>query len=204
MKTYNNFLNETILQDLWSALKNDDFNFIKKYSEDNSLNITSRNITPLINACINRNFNMVSFLIEKCDVDINFKDPVNKYNALATSIYYNIPKMIKLLIDYGANLDIETNYNSPINLMVIGNISKKMIKFLFDSGIEYDFVFMNKKFHLKYFHVVKDYDFDFSIKHDGEDIFSRLSDDIINDFKLEYPEKWKKYISGKKAKKFKI
>ena len=71
-------------------------------------------------------------------------------------------------------------------------------------------VFMDALFYeqVEYIKQLLKYDIDLNIKNKENDDFSELysdyTDEIIDYIKNEYPEKWKKYIINKQAKKFKI
>ncbi len=100
---------------------------------------------PLITAVTMNNLNMVKFLIEECNANIEIKNEIEKHafsvfygnTALMFAAYQGNIDILKYLIDKGANINHQnSNGDTALTLTVICSNNKEIIKTLIKAGAD--------------------------------------------------------------------
>lgn len=93
---------------LLRALKHGCKTIVELYIKINYLDIKDHNgYTPLLLACAEEKYNIAKWLVEEANVNINETTTDEKLTPLMIAIYRYNKRLIKLLINNGANLDLQ-------------------------------------------------------------------------------------------------
>lgn len=103
-----------------------------------NLDISSRKsegITPLIEACTNGDYDLVTSLLEEEGADINEKDK-DGYSPLTWAFYSGFPDIVSLLLNKGADINnTEKTGHSPL-MWACQNGNSNIVSLLLNKGID--------------------------------------------------------------------
>lgn len=136
------FFNIPQSQKFCEAVKRKNIEYAKKLA-GNSVNVnyieSETGYTPLIHAIRNRDLMMIKWLLSIPEVDINLVDEKKyMFPPISHAIQINNISIIKLLIDYGANvnepsLNGKNYYNTPLMIASWGG-NLELVKILVENG----------------------------------------------------------------------
>lgn len=135
MKTHSNSNN----LDIWDVLIDDSIETLKKYIAQHGLQELDENTRGLLSVLIlEGRFDLSLFLIQSTEIDINQKDK-NGYTPLHFAVQSNTYDVVKVLLDKGANADIQDKFgNTPLFKSVTENTDLKITQALIHSGADID------------------------------------------------------------------
>ena len=146
-------------------------------------------VSPIIGNSDLGVYEYVKIILENSEPNLNEKDNTHYFTPLMWSIHNDNIKIIKLLLDSGADVNFKNNYNQNSMQLAINygqqTTDYKIIFMLIENGYDW---------------TLKD--------EDGKDFIERM-DATDNYYSSEvviekYPEKYKYYLRKKKSKEFNL
>ena len=118
------------------AISSNDLECIRKLVSLKDFNINEKTIrgTFLQVAIREKNDEIAIFLIEK-GIDINCIAGVTKTSALTDAVFKNNKKIVEILCENGAKLDVSNADNNPLFFAISGR-KVEIAKYLIDAGID--------------------------------------------------------------------
>ena len=125
-----------IVQKMLDAISSNDLECIKNLVFKKDFNINEKTVmgTFLQAAICEKNDEIAIFLIEE-GIDINCIAGVTKSSALTDAVFMNNKKIVAILCENGAKLDVTTTKNNPLFFAISGR-KVEIAKYLIDAGID--------------------------------------------------------------------
>lgn len=91
-------------------------------------------VTPLLRAIEKQNFRMIRHLLN-CGADPHSRSMMNGVTPLGLAAGYNFPQIVKLLLEYKAEVDYSTNLNTPLMIAAFWD-SAECVRLLIEAGAQ--------------------------------------------------------------------
>ena len=129
-------MNLELTEQMDDAISSNDLECIRKLVSLKDFNINEKTIrgTFLQVAIREKNDEIAIFLIEK-GIDINCIAGVTKTSALTDAVFKNNKKIVEILCENGAKLDVSNADNNPLFFAISGR-KVEIAKYLIDAGID--------------------------------------------------------------------
>lgn len=123
--------------DIWDVLIDDSIETLNKYIAQHGLHELDENRRGLLSVLIlEGRFDLSLFLLQSTEIDINQKDK-NGYTPLHFAVQSNTYDVVKVLLDKGANVDIQDKFgNTPLFKSATENTDLKITQVLIHSGAD--------------------------------------------------------------------
>ena len=123
--------------DIWDVLIDNSIETLNKYIAQHGLHELDENSRGLLSVLIlESRFDLSLFLIQSTEIDLDQKDK-NGYTPLHFAVQSNAYDVVKVLLDKGANVDIQDKFgNTPLFKSVTENTDLKITQALIHYGAD--------------------------------------------------------------------